>query len=55
VLLARAALRGACFNVRINLPMLKDEAWKKAALDEVAALEREAEALERKALEASGL
>jgi glutamate formiminotransferase / formiminotetrahydrofolate cyclodeaminase len=55
VLLARAALRGACFNVRINLPMLKDEAWKKAALDEVAALERDAEALERKALEASGL
>jgi glutamate formiminotransferase/formiminotetrahydrofolate cyclodeaminase len=55
VLLSRAALRGACFNVRINLPMLKDETWKKTALDEVAAMEREAEELERKALASSGL
>jgi formiminotetrahydrofolate cyclodeaminase len=55
VLLARAALRGACFNVRINLPMLKDEAWKRSASDEVAAMERDAERLERDALAASGL
>ena len=55
VLLARAALRGSCFNVRINLPMLKDEAWKKSALDEVTSMEREAEELEKKALAASGL
>jgi len=55
VLLARAGLRGACFNVRINLPMLKDEAWKKKALDEVASLEREAEECERRAVKASGL
>ncbi len=55
VLLSRAALRGSCFNVRINLPMLKDEAWKKATLDEVLAMEREAEELERRAIAASGL
>ncbi len=55
VLLSRAALRGACFNVRINLPMLKDEGWKKSALDEVASMEREAEELEKSALAASGL
>ena len=55
VLLARAGLRGACFNVRINVPMLKDEAWKKKALDEVATLERDAEECERRAIKASGL
>jgi glutamate formiminotransferase/formiminotetrahydrofolate cyclodeaminase len=55
VLLARAGLRGACFNVRINVPMLKDEAWKKRALDEVSRLETEAEELERRAVKASGL
>jgi glutamate formiminotransferase/formiminotetrahydrofolate cyclodeaminase len=55
VLLSRAALRGACFNVRINLPMLKDEAWKKAALDEVGRMEAEAAELEKAALAASGL
>jgi glutamate formiminotransferase/formiminotetrahydrofolate cyclodeaminase len=55
VLLSRAALRGACFNVRINLPMLKDEAWKGSALEEVARMEKEAEELERKAVAASGL
>ena len=55
VLLARAGLRGACFNVRINVPMLKDEAWTKKALEEVAKLESEAEELERRAIKASGL
>jgi hypothetical protein len=35
--------------------MLKDEAWKKATLDEVQAMEREGEELERKAIAASGL
>ena len=35
--------------------MLKDEPWKKATLDEVLAMEREAEELERRAIAASGL
>jgi glutamate formiminotransferase/formiminotetrahydrofolate cyclodeaminase len=55
VLLSRAALRGACYNVRINVPMLKDEAWKRRALEEVVGLEQEAEKLERRAVSASGL
>jgi glutamate formiminotransferase/formiminotetrahydrofolate cyclodeaminase len=54
-LLSRAALRGACFNVRINVPMLKDAAWKAKALAEVEALEGEAAAIEEAALAASGL
>jgi glutamate formiminotransferase/formiminotetrahydrofolate cyclodeaminase len=54
-LLSRAALRGACFNVRINVPMLKDEAWKSKALAEVASLEKESEEIERAAVKASGL
>jgi glutamate formiminotransferase/formiminotetrahydrofolate cyclodeaminase len=54
-LLARAGLRGACFNVRINLPGLKDEGWKAAVLAEVAALEEEAAGLEGAAIGSAGL
>ncbi|MCK6481280.1 MAG: glutamate formimidoyltransferase [Planctomycetes bacterium] len=54
-LLGRAALRGACFNVRINLPTLKDPARKEALAKAVGELEAAAEAVEKKALAASGL
>ncbi len=54
-LLGRAALRGACFNVKINLPTLKDEGKKAGFAPAVAELEAAAEAVEAKALAASGL
>jgi len=54
-LLGRAALRGACFNVRVNLPSVKDEAWKGRMASEVERLERAAEEVERRALAVSGL
>jgi glutamate formiminotransferase/formiminotetrahydrofolate cyclodeaminase len=54
-LLARAALRGAYMNVRINLSSLPDEATRlriSARADEIAA---QAEPLEREAIAATGL
>lgn len=54
-LLGRAALRGACFNVRINLPSVKDEAWRARMAAEVERLEAAAAAVEGKAIAAAGL
>ena len=54
-LLGRAALRGACFNVRINLPTVKDEAWKAALVPEVERLEKAAAEVEQRAIGSSGL
>lgn len=50
-ILARAALRSAAYNVRINLPLAKDAAFSEAAACELAAMDSEAAALEREALQ----
>lgn len=44
-LLARAALQGAVYNVRINLGEITDAGWKRAMNDRLAALGEEAETL----------
>ena len=49
-LLARAALRCAEYNVRINLKLTKDEAWNAQVAKELKALLAEAEALENQLL-----
>jgi glutamate formiminotransferase/formiminotetrahydrofolate cyclodeaminase len=54
-LMARAGLRGALLNVKINLPSVKDEAFVTAAEKECEDLEHEAERLEAEALEAAAL
>lgn len=50
-LCARAAVRGAYFNVRINLEGISDQAFRNEALGEADALLAQAEALEREVLE----
>jgi len=50
-LCARAAVRGAYFNVRINLGGITDQAFRDEALAEGASLLTQAEALEREVLE----
>lgn len=52
-LLARAALRCAEYNVRINLGLTKDEAWNAQVAEELKALLADAEALETKLLSAT--
>ncbi len=54
-LLARAALRAAELNVRINLPSVKDLDLRQEMSSQAEALARRAEELERSALEATGL
>ena len=49
-LLARAALRCAEYNVRINLGLTKDEAWNAQAATELKQLLADAEALETRLL-----
>ena len=49
-LLARAALRCAEYNVRINLGLTKDEAWNAQAAAELKQLLAEAETLENRLL-----
>lgn len=41
-LCARAAVLGAAANVRINLPSIKDEAFRESTLSEIEALEKKA-------------
>lgn len=50
-ILARAALRSAAYNVRINLPLTKDAAFSEAAACELAAMDSEAAVLEREVLQ----
>jgi glutamate formiminotransferase/formiminotetrahydrofolate cyclodeaminase len=50
VLCARTAIRGAGYNVRINLSGLKDEAYRREVRARADDLERRAEALERETL-----
>lgn len=50
-ILARAALRSAAYNVRINLPLAKDGLFSEAVACELAAMDSEAAALEQKALQ----
>jgi glutamate formiminotransferase/formiminotetrahydrofolate cyclodeaminase len=50
-LCTRAAVRGAGYNARINLPGVKDEAYRREVLARVADLERRAESLEREVLQ----
>lgn len=52
-LLARAALRCAEYNVRINLGLTKDEAWNAQVAEELKTLLADAEALETKLLSAT--
>lgn len=52
-LLARAALRCAEYNVRINLGLTKDEAWNAKVSAELQQLLTEAEALEQRLLAAT--
>ena len=52
-LLARAALRCAEYNVRINLGLTKDEAWNAQVAAELEVMLKEAEALENKLLKAT--
>jgi glutamate formiminotransferase/formiminotetrahydrofolate cyclodeaminase len=54
-LMARAALRSADMNVRINLPSVQDEAIRARMLAEANALAAETEAIERAAIAATGL
>lgn len=49
-LLARAALRCAEYNVRINLGLTKDEAWNAQVAEELAAMLQQAEVLEAELL-----
>lgn len=50
-ILARAALRSASYNVRINLPLAKDAVFSEAVACELAAMDSEAAALEREVLQ----
>ncbi len=50
-MMARTAALGALFNVKINLASIKDEEFVKEIQSEVAALEKEAVAAEKKILE----
>lgn len=52
-LLARAALRCAEYNVRINLGLTKDEAWNAQVAAELEVMLKEAEALENNLLKAT--
>lgn len=52
-LLARAALRCAEYNVRINLALTKDEAWNAQVAAELEVMLKEAEALENNLLKAT--
>ena len=54
-LLARAAMRGADMNVRINLPSVPDEALRARMLAEATSLAAETDAIERAAISATGL
>lgn len=49
-LLARAALRSAAYNVRINLPLTKDAAYSEALGAELVAMDAKAAALEQEVL-----
>lgn len=49
-LCARAAVRGAGLNVRINLPGIKEEDWKEGILRECQSIELESELEEKKIL-----
>ncbi len=52
-MMARTAVLGALFNVKINLASIKDEAFVEEIRKEVAVLEKEAVAMEKEILEAS--
>ncbi len=54
-MMARTAVLGALFNVKINLASIKDEAFVEEIRKEVAVLEKEAVALEKEVLEASAV
>jgi glutamate formiminotransferase/formiminotetrahydrofolate cyclodeaminase len=49
-LCARAAVRGAGYNARINLSGITDDAYRREVLARTADLERRAETLERETL-----
>lgn len=51
VLFARAAMRCAAYNVKINLPLTKDPAYIKAAEDELRILRRDAIRFEHQAMD----
>ena len=55
VLLAKAAARGALYNVKFNLSAVTDEAYVTQLLDEVTKMERTVEEEEKTALAAVGL
>lgn len=52
-MMARTAVLGALFNVKINLASIEDEAFVNEISTDVAALEKEAVAMEKKILELS--
>jgi formiminotetrahydrofolate cyclodeaminase len=54
-LFARAAIRAAGLNVRINLPSIQDETLRARMLSESETIERDAERIEAEALAATGL
>jgi methenyltetrahydrofolate cyclohydrolase len=55
VLLSRAALRGALYNVKFNLRSLRDAAYVQESLRQVEEMEKEAEEKEKSVLAAIGL
>lgn len=55
ILLARAAVRGALYNVIFNLSAVKDESYVTGLLREVKQMEQNVEEAEKKALAAVGL
>ena len=54
-MMARTAVLGALFNVKINLESIKDEEFVKATSEEVAVLEKKAVAFEQKILAQAGV
>ena len=54
-MMARTAVLGALFNVKINLESIKDEEFVKATSEEVAVLEKKAIAFEQKILAQAGV
>jgi methenyltetrahydrofolate cyclohydrolase len=55
VLLSRAALRGALYNVKFNLRSLKDVSYVQESLRQVVEMEKESEEKEKRVLGAIGL